>query len=767
MMALYFVVLVAVGILRPIKNALALDGLAEGDFYQVYLVSALVVLFAPIFNWLADRVRWRTLIPGTAAFFALNLLLFRAVYTEGSALLGMVFYGWYDLFAAVLVTQFFMAVQVFFNARDAKAAVPLVIAAGSLGVVFGGVITGVFARSVGTPNLLLVAAGFVTVFAVAIPFIWQGYPPVRATARKGGGKKRVHVLGDFAETFSNQHIRLIAGLVLVTVLVKQIVDYQFNEASSVFLGGDRDAISSFQGFVFGVKDALPLLVLLPLGPLLKRYGVGLAVLMLPVVMLGSTVALAAAFSVWTATVAKAADSMFRYSAERTAREILYVPVPTELKLKAKSYVDVAVEKGFGKVAAGLLIWVFVAFLDYRSATWLAVVLSAVWCYMAWSAQREYVRVLAESIRGRFANLTGGFATLTERSTLAMVERALRSADIVEVGFGLDLVEQASTVDASHLADELELLLGHADAEVRARSLRLLARFPELVGDDRIRACLQDPHEDVAEAAVGALVAGDGGKDAEATLSELLDSPHERVRIAVLSWLLRSGYGETGRQLASRRVEFLLPGVTSGDGVGGALSRADAGARREVALACGLLADEALAGEILGRLLEDGDPSVGDCAIRGVGRSGSPELRSRLVSMLARPGIRGRVKEGLLGAGSAAVELCRARLTDGGAEAPVRTAVAQVLAHVPEQASVDALISVAADPMAPWETRRASAKALSKLRARPETGLVFDRAASIRSAEEMVEDAERYLALAAALEVEGAPDDAAAVLLRAA
>jgi hypothetical protein len=128
MMGLYFLVLFAVGILRPIRNALALDGLAESEFYKVYLISAVVILFAPLLNYLSDRIQWRT---GTAAFFALNLLVFRAVYSEGSGVLGMVFYGWYDLFAAALVTQFFMAVQVFFNARDAKSAVPLVIAAGS------------------------------------------------------------------------------------------------------------------------------------------------------------------------------------------------------------------------------------------------------------------------------------------------------------------------------------------------------------------------------------------------------------------------------------------------------------------------------------------------------------------------------------------------------------------------------------------------------------------------------------------------------------
>ena len=59
MMGLFFLVVCAVGILRPIKNALALDGLGDTDFYKVYLVSAVVVLFVPIYNKLADRLPWR------------------------------------------------------------------------------------------------------------------------------------------------------------------------------------------------------------------------------------------------------------------------------------------------------------------------------------------------------------------------------------------------------------------------------------------------------------------------------------------------------------------------------------------------------------------------------------------------------------------------------------------------------------------------------------------------------------------------------------
>lgn len=765
MMGLYFVVLVSVGILRPVKNALALDGRAQGDFYEVYLVSALAVLFAPIFNHLADRFPWRRLIPATAAFFALTLVLFRAAYSEGSTTFGLVFYGWYDLFAAALITQFFMAVQVFFNARDAKAAIPLVIAAGSMGVVFGGVITGAFSRTVGTPNLLLVAAAFVGLFALALPLLWRGYQP-SPPARKRVGEPRSGGLGrELGDIFGNRHIRLIAGLVLLTVLVKQIIDYEFNEASRVFAGQNVDAISSFQGYVFAVKDILPVLVLLPLGPLLRRFGVGLAVLMLPVFMLSSSAALAVAFSVWTATVAKVGDSMFRYSAERTAREILYVPVPTELKLKAKAYIDAGIEKGFAKAASGVLIGIFAAFMDYRSVTWVAVVLAAGWCVLAWAAKHEYVAVLAESIRGRFANLDVGFASLTERSTLAMVEGALRSHDPVQVGFGLDLVEQAGSVDARHLADELELLLDHSDASVRLRALRLIARFPGSVSEDRIRAALRDESAEVREAAVGALAAlGSDDADVEAVLGALLGSPEASVRRAVLSWLLSARAGEAASErLADRHMRARVPEVAVGDPAD-VLAGMTTEVRMELALAGGLGRADPLGQRLLSRLLDDPDPAVRACAVRSTAQVGSEELSGRLVSMLADPDTRGRVKDELATGSPSVVAMCRRRLADPDEDVTVRNGLARVLAHVPEQESAEVLLSVAAGEDTPFPVVRSTIKASNKLRASG-APVDFDRAEVLTAVALRLAEADRYRTLGAALESAGEDDGVA--LLRAA
>ncbi|MGH7506705.1 MAG: Npt1/Npt2 family nucleotide transporter, partial [Longimicrobiales bacterium] len=394
MMVLFFLVVCAVGILRPIKNALALDGLGDTDFYKVYLVSAVVILFVPVYNRVADRVSWRWLIPAVSLFFALHLLVFRLLYREGSTAFGLAFYGWYDLFAAALVTQFFIATQLFFDARMARRAYPLVIAGGSIGATLGGGVTAFFAQRVGTPDLMLVAAALIAVFSVGMPFVW-------AVDRTGQPRRRSHAplalmsTGELRSLLAHPQVRLIAGMVLVTILVKQLVDYQFNTFSKEVFES-RDAISAFQGRFNAATQWLPLVVLAALQPLLRRWGVGLAVMLLPVAMLLTNAGLVLFWGLGMVIAAKGAETSLRYSAERAGREILYVPVPDAIKLRAKAYIDVAIEKGIGKVASAALIFLLLQVMSYRSIALVSTALSLLLLAMAVRVKAEYIRSLGRS-----------------------------------------------------------------------------------------------------------------------------------------------------------------------------------------------------------------------------------------------------------------------------------------------------------------------------------------------------------------------------------
>jgi ATP:ADP antiporter, AAA family len=708
LMGLFFLVVCAVGILRPIKNSLALDGLGATDFYKVYLVSAIVVLFVPVFNRLADRFAWRTLFSAVAIFFSLNLVLFRVLYEEGSALYGLLFYGWSDLFAAALVTQFFMATQFYFDARSAKRAYPVVIAGGSIGASAGGLITGFFAESVGTPNLLLVAAALIAIFGVAIPLVLETHDGSGSLARKrpqGGGAG----LGTLVR---NRHVLLIAGTVLLTVLVKQLVDYQYNAITKeVFV--DRDAVTAFQGKFNAATQWLPLVVLAGLRPALRRWGMGAAVLLLPAFMFAGTLALAITFGLIAAVIAKGAETSMRYSAERAGREILYVPLPDNVKLQAKAYIDVAVEKGVGKVASALLIMVLLQFMGFRQIAWVSAALATVWVALALAVRREYVKTLGRSIEGRFASLTGVFASLLDANTLPAVRSALAHPSALRAAFGLELLQQLPASELRPLAPELNALLVREEPALRAGALRLLAVVPASLDVEATRACLDDDDSDVRDAAVRALLAH-AGEAAPALLHDLLQHASSAVRTAALSYVLGTGGTHELRAAGQRYVHERWADALS----------AQPEHRAELALAAGSLGDDRDAHRILAPFLEDSDARVRSSALRSAGLLGRSDLCGAMIDALGAPDTRDAARDALLSLGPAAVQPLADALLDCGTPARVRRAVPRTLAQIPTQATVDSLLHLVLAPETDQLLDYRALKALSKLRARhPE--LVFD------------------------------------------
>ena len=741
LMGLFFLVVCALGMLRPIKNALALDGLGATDFYQVYLVSAVVVLFVPLFHGLSRRISSRTLFAAIAWFFALNLLLLRLLYREGSGTFGLVFYGWYDLFSAALVTQFFMATQFYFDARSAKRAYPIVIAGGSIGAALGGGITGLFAESLGTPNLLLVAGALIAVFAAGIPLVLAerdgAAAAARAAAARGAAVPELLRGAGLRELFGDRQVRLIAAAVLLTVVVKQLVDYEFNALSQQVFQ-TRDAISAFQGRFNAATQWLPLVVLVGLRPALRRWGVAGAVLLLPFAMLAATAALALSFGLWAAVAAKGADTSLRYSAERAGREMLYVPVRDEIKLGAKAYIDVAVEKGLGKILSAVLIMGLVRFLDFRGIAWVTVALALASVALAMSMRREYTRTLARSIEDRFASFRGVFASLVNGSTLPVLQRALAGESAGRSAFALELLGQADARDLRPLAPELNQLVLHERGEIRARALRQLARVPADADTARVRDRLRDESEDVRDAAVQVLVAASGG-GAPALLHELLRDRRAGVRTAALRCLVSGCAAPDLRAVGRAYLE-----AHWGEG-----RRADPETRAELALATGGLQGEADAGRYLAPFLEDEDPRVRATALRSAALLGRSDCCGLMIDALGDTATREAARDALAMIGEPAVAPLAAALLDTETPQHVRLVIPATLAHIPTRLTVDAMLRLVLAPETDQLLDFRTLRALGRLHA-AWPGLHFDPALVWEVAEREGDHAARYTAVRASL-----------------
>ncbi|WP_419948626.1 HEAT repeat domain-containing protein [Candidatus Palauibacter sp.] len=693
MMGLAALVLFVIGILRPLRSAFALSGLAVGDFYQVYFVSAAVVVVAPIYNYLSDRISWRRLIPATAAFFAASMLAFRFLYRPEAGWFGLVFYGWYDLLAASLVTQFYMATQIFYNARDARRAYPIVIAAGSAGATLGAFTHVLLPEGRGSENLLLLAGAALLALAFGIAAVWAREAPA-LPAEPPHAEDPDLESGDLRRMAADPQVRLIAATVLLTIVVKQFIDYQYNTLTrEVFT--DVSAIAGFLGLVDALTQWMPILVLLALRPILRRWGAAVTVVIFPAAVMLATGGLAAA--VWlstaalaVATVARTTEKVFRYSAERTGREILYVPVPEDIKLKAKSYIDVAIEKGLGKALSGVLIAIPSLALASVSLTARLVVLgvfglvcAAALLFAFLKVRREYVTSLARSFEGRFASLRGTFVSMADVGALDLAREALVDERPLKVAFAFDLIAGADPEDIAALSPELYRLLEHESPELRARALKALGRGLSLDDEHAVRARLGDESARVREAAVRVLAFRAGASPRDVLLP-LLEAEASATRTAALACLSNDFRSRRAERIATPRFEDLLA-RRSGAGL-------DAAGAFELAVAAGLVPTHPAVEDVVRELVAHPDDAVAAAAARSAARLPQPGLVEVAIAALASPRTRAAAREGLATRGEDVVAPLLRALSDPAADPWVRRGVASVLGEIATPATVDALIT---------------------------------------------------------------------------
>ena len=100
----------------------------------------------------------------------------------GGVVFGILFYAWHDLFAGILISQFFLAANTLLDPRSAKTAFPCDRGGRLRGRRHGWRGHRVFAPVIGVANLLLVAAALTFAFAVGMPLVAGRAPTAEAAA---------------------------------------------------------------------------------------------------------------------------------------------------------------------------------------------------------------------------------------------------------------------------------------------------------------------------------------------------------------------------------------------------------------------------------------------------------------------------------------------------------------------------------------------------------------------------------------------------------
>ena len=418
---------------------------------------------------------------------------------------------------------------------------------------------------------------------------------------------------------------------------------------------------------------------------------------------------------WGASVARVFDQSVRYTVDKTTREILFMPLSSELKYKAKPFVDVTVDR-FAKAIGALLLLVLIKpwglALSWPQISWASLSIMVVWIFMARRAKKGYLAGFRRSIERREVAAEEVRLNVADLSTVETLIEELANPDEQQVLYAIDVLE---SLDKRNLITPL--LLYHESPRVRARALSALGLArPEMAERwvSTVQRMLGDPSPDVRAAAIGALVNIRQEQTPDLVRSYLNDPD---TRIATTAAAVLAGSRNDSDVVAAEAALAAVIADTRDAAVAG---------RKDAAVALGRIANPRFH-HLLIPLLYDSSSDVAEAALRTVERLGASDFLfvPTLVTLLRNRKLKSGAREVLLGYGEEVLDVLANFLRSPEEDIWVRRHLPATIALIPSQKAMDVLIGALPDP--DGFIRYKALSAVSRLHLeRPE--LTFDAAA---------------------------------------
>lgn len=357
----FFCVLTALMLLRPARDAL---GVQRGiDAIRWLFIGTAVVTFfvTPVFGFLVSRFRRLVFITLTYGFFALSLLLFYGLIVLTPEAVGQtsgqVFYVWFSVFNLFATMVFWALMADRFSLEQSKRLFGVIAVGGTLGAIVGPWLASVLAQPLGTPALLLVAAGLL-LLAVGAAWVVARLQPPLSTAVEGGAPavdERTVIgggaWGGVRAVFRSPYLLGISGYVLLMTVLGTFL-YVTRLQMVAAAGQELDTRTT----LFAQLDLITQVTTLVLqalvaGHLMKRLGVAAALALLPLLVALGFVGLAAVGSFAMLVLFEATFRAVQRAITRPGRETLFTVVSREKKYKSKAFTDTFVYRSGDVIGA--------------------------------------------------------------------------------------------------------------------------------------------------------------------------------------------------------------------------------------------------------------------------------------------------------------------------------------------------------------------------------------------------------------------------------
>ena len=642
-------------IIKTLRTTDLLVKIGVGALPLAYLSAALVTgLVVLLHSKIQFKISIRLLIIASLVFFALSGVLLQAIlqtdYGRTSAFLPYFYWVWASVLIIVLMTHFWMTVNEILNPREAKRLIGFISSGGIMGGFLGGAVAGFLTRANLAALLLPLACLllFVCVFVVRAIFLSQSKQASTLGRRPQGkelpGKQKVGFKDSFQAVRKNSYLVHIAGIVAIGVIVSTLIEFQFFSAANDRYSTSAKDMQAFLGFFFAVLTIFAFFFNAFLtGNLLKRLKMKLTLLVTPVVLLlGSLGVLLTPFALLPAILIKGSDESLAFSLNQSVREILYIPVFSDLKFKAKPFIDMFICR-FAKVIAALILLAFALLLNKevkyltpifdpglaKNLSWIVIGLLIPWAVFSLKIGKKYLDAIKQNI-----------PIIWDRGDKNVKEQL--DVDYAKLVFDtMDSRSRSAALYAMHLFDLLEQ--DKLSPEIRDM-------ISEKAGEVKVSS-LSDLFN--AEGATGFPETAD-----DLSREDLVTNIREIMSL------------DAYQQLIKLHAEKVIEA-----------SRESEIEKMELAKAIGLMAPNAPLVETLGRLIFDDSPEVSCYAIKSAAKLLKEEHLPAIIRKLSHPLTQEDAISALHKYGRSAISALEKYLIVGGGDATSRRAVVEVLARI--------------------------------------------------------------------------------------
>lgn len=393
---LFFCVMAGYFSIRPVRDTVGsmMGREALADLWIVTWLASMAIV--PVYGGLVARVRRSVFLPWTYGAVALSLAAVGVELRDGeaSAFVGQFFWVFISVLNLFIISVFWSFLLEVFRSDQARRLFGVIAAGGTAGALAGPLFTDFAVRTVGNSGILFVAAGL---FAGAILCqrillkVWADRAPNLESA---AGPRRDVALGGnpFAGIGLVARSPYLLAIALFVFLLASVSTFLFFEQLRLVEAVFPEPESRTRVFarLDWIVQSLTIVAQLFLtGRIASRRGLVVLLSMVPVALVFGFAALALWNTFAVLAVVFVARRFGEYAFVRPGREMLFSPLDTETKYKAKNLIDVPVYRGADAFAAQLQKGVEAAGFGPQTIAVMGVATAAIWAVNGWWLGRRH------------------------------------------------------------------------------------------------------------------------------------------------------------------------------------------------------------------------------------------------------------------------------------------------------------------------------------------------------------------------------------------